>query len=711
VEDVAARRYEGPVREEAPTPLTARELLAAAVAYVALTLWWLWPLPAHLGTVAAYTLRPGAVKIAPADWYLIAWVLAWGAHALTTHPLGVFDANAFHPAPRSLAFSEHFLGQQPLFAPVYLASGNAVLAVNTLGLAVFVSSALAFYALARRFVGPAAALVGGVLFSFAPWRHDSLLHLHMLGVQYLPLALLFTERWLERARRCDAWLLGAALLLQALSSVYLAFALAVLYGPYVALALWRWRRVLDRRRVLGLAAVLGAVAMSFAVASVPYVALGRLGLIPSYGTREFGVAVGVVFSHLTVARYLTATGVGPAGYTLAALALLPPWRGRRWPMVVAVVACVVSVPLAWGAHDFRIGPWRLPAPFPWVVSVIPPLAAIRLPARLIVVAHLGLCLLAALGMQRIAGPFRGAIAWSLAALVIAAFLMMSPVAAAGLHRVPQCSDAAELNAWLARYGEGRAVLEWPPPKTPVGAARRMYLSTCHWLPEVGGYTAYPMRVADVVYDAGRTLPSGEALQNVVDLVDLGWIVLHASELDLVRRSVWDGALPSGLQEAARFGDTRVLRVTQQPGPGDRRSRLLSTTESLGAVPLAPLGAQCPGRVELAGGLPALRLGSITPFDLVVTNSGERAWPGWGVVPRHLVHVRACVTPPDRPCAAAPEPLDVDVPAGATRRVRAHVGVPPAVFGPQTLRVELWQLGDGPLEQCGTPPLVVGVQVR
>src|SRR5678816_4347091 len=125
------------------------------------------------------------------------------------------------------------------------------------------------------------------------------------------------------------------------------------------------------------------------------------------------------------------------------------------------------------------------------------------------------------------------------------------------------------------------------PRTPVEAARRMYLSTCHWLPEVGGYTAYPMRVADVVYDAGRTLPSGEALQNVVDLVDVGWIVLHASELDLVTRSVWDGALPSGLQEAARFGDTRVLRVTQQPGAGDRRSRLLSTTESLGGVPLSP----------------------------------------------------------------------------------------------------------------------------
>jgi hypothetical protein len=59
----------------------------------------------------------------------------------------------------------------------------------------------------------------------------------------------------------------------------------------------------------------------------------------------------------------------------------------------------------------------------------------------------------------------------------------------------------------------------------------------------------------------------------------------------------------------------------------------------------------------------------------------------------------------------PEPLHVDVPAGATRRIRAHVGVPPTVFGPQTLRVELWQLGDGPLERCGTPPLVVDASVR
>jgi hypothetical protein len=533
----------------------------------------------------------------------------------------------------------------------------------------------------------------------------------MLGVQYLPLVLLFTERWLERARRGDACVLAAALLLQALSSVYLAFALGVLYGPYLALALWHWRRLLDRRRVLGLATVLGAVAIVFAASSIPYVELSHLGLIPSYGSQESGTAIGVAFAHLPVRRYLTTTGAGAVGYALAALALLPPLGTRRWPIVVALVSCLVSLPLAWGAHGLWIGGWQLPAPFPWLAWLVPFVAAIRLPARLIVVTHLGVCLLAALGMQRIIGRCRGVVAWSSAAVVLAAFFVLSPVGTPELHRMSQCADDAGLNAWLERHGERRAVLEWPPPATPAESARRMYLSSCHWLPEVGGYTAYPMRVADVVYQAGRGLPSEAALQKVVDLVDVGWIVLHAAQIDAATRAQWDGALPTGLQEAARFGDLRVLRVAREPGSDDRRDRLLSTAESLGGVPLVPLGPHCAGRVELAGGLPALRPGRVTPLDLAVTNASDRPWPGWGVVPRYLVHVRACVTPPDTPCTGAPEPLDADVPAGATRRIRTHLVVPPRVFGPQTLRAELWQLGDGPLERCGTPPLVVDLQLR
>ena len=58
------------------------------------------------------------------DIYLTTWILAWDTHALTHDPTHLFQANVFYPAPSSLARSEHMLGSVPLFAPVYLATGN-----------------------------------------------------------------------------------------------------------------------------------------------------------------------------------------------------------------------------------------------------------------------------------------------------------------------------------------------------------------------------------------------------------------------------------------------------------------------------------------------------------------------------------------------------------------------------------------------------------
>jgi len=106
------------------------EVAAVTTVYLALALWWLWPLPAVLATHSAYSASGPFAGSQVADWYLMVWELAWGAHALATDPTRLFYANAFYPASLSLAYSEHLLGHQPLFAPTYWASGNAVLAVN-----------------------------------------------------------------------------------------------------------------------------------------------------------------------------------------------------------------------------------------------------------------------------------------------------------------------------------------------------------------------------------------------------------------------------------------------------------------------------------------------------------------------------------------------------------------------------------------------------
>jgi len=298
------------------------EAVLVVLAYAGLTLWWLWPLPTAPAAAALIAHDP---FVGFTDYYLVLWILAWGAHALSRSPLHLFDANVFHPAPASLAFSEHLLGHQPLFAPVYWISGNAVLAANVLLFAMQVACAATTYALVRRFASAPAAFLAGTLFASCPWRYETTQQFHLLGTQYLPLVVLFAERLLERGRRRDACFLAVAASLQVLSSVYFAFATVLLLAGYLPLALVRWRARLDLRRATRLAMALAVPAILLGATSLPYMRLRAAGLIPVYWQ---GNALGVEYAPAMVWRLLTTSAVGALGYLLGAVALLPPWRGR-----------------------------------------------------------------------------------------------------------------------------------------------------------------------------------------------------------------------------------------------------------------------------------------------------------------------------------------------------------------------------------------------
>jgi hypothetical protein len=97
-----------------------------------------WPLLAFLDTHIASDLL---------DPLLVSWILAWDVHALTTDPMHLFDANIFYPVKRSLAFSEHLLGVLPIFAPVFLLTGNATVGYNLVLLLSFALSGVAMFAL------------------------------------------------------------------------------------------------------------------------------------------------------------------------------------------------------------------------------------------------------------------------------------------------------------------------------------------------------------------------------------------------------------------------------------------------------------------------------------------------------------------------------------------------------------------------------------
>jgi hypothetical protein len=201
--------------------LSVRRLVPAAF-FLALSLAYTHPLATRMGSTS--------IDLGP-DTRLFLWTLAWDAHALRTAPLSIFDANIFHPEPRTLAYSEHQIGSAVLAAPLIWGTGNLVLAMNAvLVLSCFLSGWFA-YLLARGLgLSKTSSFLAGAVFALTPPRFFRIGQLHLATVEWIPLCLALLHRYARGGR--TRHLLGAVLAfwLQALSGgqsgVFLAYAAA-----------------------------------------------------------------------------------------------------------------------------------------------------------------------------------------------------------------------------------------------------------------------------------------------------------------------------------------------------------------------------------------------------------------------------------------------------------------------------------------------------
>jgi hypothetical protein len=221
-------------------------------AYTAIAVIVTWPLASGLGRDVAWDLG---------DSLLNMWILAWDAEQLLAILRGdfsrlatFFDGNIFHPAPLTLAYSEHLLPQAVQILPVYALTRNPILCYNLLFLSTFVLSGLGMYLFVRELTGkPAAAFVAGLLFAFAPYRLPQSPHLQVLSAQWMPFALYGFRRYfsaLAEDRGSLRPLAGAAgaLVLQNLSCGYYLLYFSPFAAAYVLWEMglrgvWRYRRV------------------------------------------------------------------------------------------------------------------------------------------------------------------------------------------------------------------------------------------------------------------------------------------------------------------------------------------------------------------------------------------------------------------------------------------------------------------------------------
>jgi hypothetical protein len=314
----------------------------ALAAYVALAIVATWPLARGLGRDVPADLG---------DPLFVMWVLAWDCAQLlailrgdVSRAAAFFDANIFHPAPLTLAYSEHFIGQAVQILPVWAITGNPILCYNLLYLTTFVLAGLGAYLFVRELTGnPRAAFVAGVIFAFAPYRFPQSSHLQVLSSQWMPFALYGFRRYFDSAGTADAtgggrWrpLLGgsAALVAQNLSCTYYLMYFSPFAAGYVIWEIWQ-RRVWTRRTLwLQLTLAAAIVAALTVPLLVPYAMVQEL-LHIARSRGELSVYAADVYSYFTAAREQIVWGDVARAF--------PKAEGDLFPGAGAVLLALVGV--------------------------------------------------------------------------------------------------------------------------------------------------------------------------------------------------------------------------------------------------------------------------------------------------------------------------------------------------------------------------------
>jgi hypothetical protein len=650
------------------------------------------------------------------------WQLGWTAHAMATDPFAILNANIHHPAPAELTSSEHLASTQLVAVPAIWLTGNPILVANAVVLASYPLAALAMRALllALGCAAPA-AWVGGLVFALGPLRVPGNLEvIHFLNV-YLALAALALHRLRSRARAADVAWLFAALTAGMLSGYYMAAMLALTVAVWTAVELGD--AVPGRARFLRRLGVAGGLASAvLIVVSLPYFGRPEIAALAAGqgvgGMRPFEWNAASLPGAMTMLRLLF--GVAPLGLALAGLpALASPHAGARRAaragLAVALAGLVVTFPPAWLVAAIEASPLRF----------------LRAQFRFTAVAGLGTACLAAAALE-LTRSWLGARAGMVAAVVAGALVVAThgPALSGRADRLD--ADRPLHDAVAAATFDDRGPLLSLPlvdahPELhggflPLGQLESddMIGSLAHWLPLVGGHTGYEPLHRPVLLDVLRALPDTEALDELVDLTHVHWLLLRPPdywrEPAMVERLL---ALPGVSPVLVRDGWTlaRIARPVRRPEWYGAIAAGYRPDRSVLGTPLEPLpNAAAVAVIEPVGAVPetAAPAGTIT-VTVRARNAGTRAWPV--VVPpgRPTTSTVRLVALWDRLDASTPVPVSAsalrrDVPAGDAIVQEARIRAP-AEPGDYRLTVQVEQEQGARFDAPGNVALIAWMSIR
>jgi hypothetical protein len=523
------------------------QIAVSVAVYTGLAIVFTWPLVLH-------PLDKLATLVGVGDPYLNLWILGWNLGSFrdglgTLFTLRIFDANIFHPARQTLAFSDHFLVPSLAVWPIHALFESPVLVYNAVFFGSLVASALAMHAYARVVTGSRwGAYAAGMVWGFAPYHFARAPHLQLQAMYFLPLTFLFLHHLIAGRRRSSAIGLGATTGLQALTSVYygvigvigLAIAgvtlmvttgrqkpglmlrrlvlVAAVGVVIIAPVVWVYYQVQQREgfaRTLVEASRHGAQPIDYFTVPSSHLVYGRTGILPSNSGAEHELFLGFVVPCLAVFGFITA------------------WKREGRSLAITMAALVVTgFLLAFGPNVSGV--------YSFLHRTMFGFQAIRAPSRFVVLLLFGLATLVGIAVRELASQQSGRSrrrAWLL------------PITALGLIGIEYLHAPLPLAAappvhtpageWLARAPEPGAVV-YLPLDLDISNTPFMVDSLQHRRPIVNGYSGQRPAFYPALVDAVSTFPSADAIWTLRDL-DVRFVVspdaMQIEDWPLVERAV------------------------------------------------------------------------------------------------------------------------------------------------------------------------------
>jgi len=499
-----------------------RDACVASAVAVLLAVTLTWPIAGRLGS---------AGRIDSGDGRHGVWNVAWVAHALTTAPSTLFDANIFYPHRQTLAYSESNIIAGLVATPVWAATKNPYASYNTVVLLAFAGAALSAFLLVRVIGGSRlGAGVAGVVYGFSPYMFAHVPHIQLLMTFGPPLSLAAMHHFTKAPSLRRGALLGVALSVTGLACAY--------YGIFAGLVtglglLWNGitqGRLRQARYWVGALMAVAVVVVMVGPFFVPYLEMREAGFTRSldearlYSTRGPEYLASAAWAHRWMLPYLGEwrevlfPGFLPVllatlGVGLAVRAQAPHRDTMAFYIAVAVLALWISAGPDAGLYSL-------------LYQVVPAFSFLRAPVRFGVLVGLSAAVLAAMAitwLERHQMTLRPRFA---AALVIIALAesWVGPLQLADAPVVPQ--------AYRRLAGMPRAPVAEFPFFTNASDRHRhteyMLMSTFHWQPLINGYSDHTP--ADVAADATAlaSFPSSDAW-SVLRARGVRWVVVHFND--------------------------------------------------------------------------------------------------------------------------------------------------------------------------------------